>query len=159
MSTIKIYKKDKWVDRWVVEGDENKFSWLISTKAPRDTFDFDYDEINKLIQSGLSSTAKGIFMFLVLNRFRASRVCLYGSTTIARMYGCSNNTARRALQELIDNKVIYRLTIYTGKNVAYQYVIRHYKSWSLPENDRVIPPGGFPAEVIEYTDTVSKIDY
>lgn len=156
MSEIKVYKKDKWVDRWVSDINGSRFSWLISTQAPKDEFNYNYDMLNNLYGSGLSSSAKGIFSFILFNRYFPTRVCLYGSLTIARMYGCANNTARKALRELEDNNIIDKLKIYTGKNVSYQYVIKPYSQWSLPENHRVVTPGTLPAEVIEYTNDESQ---
>lgn len=157
MSEIKVYKKDKWVDRWVSDSNGDRFSWLISTQAPTSEFKYDYSMINKLYRSGLSSTAKGIFAFMLLNRFFPTRVCLYGQSTIAKMYGCANNTARKALNELKDNNIICSLKIYTGKNVAYQYVINDYSDWSLPENHRDMPEEGLPADVIKYSEEESQI--
>ena len=151
MSEIKVYKKDKWVDLWVTNGGGDKFSWYISVDAPKDEFKYDCGMIRNLYESGLSSAAKGIFSFILFNRFLPTRVCLYGQTSIAKMYGCANKTARKALKELEDNNIITELKIYTGKHVSYQYFINDYKGWSLPENSRMTVSGNIPAEVIKYT--------
>ncbi|AVO75130.1 helix-turn-helix domain-containing protein [Megasphaera elsdenii] len=138
MSRINVYQRNKWVNLWVSYMGGKRFSWLVSAKATTDEFECDYSMLNKLCRSGLSSTAKGIFSFILLNRYLPTKVCLYGQTTIAKMYGCANNTARRALNELEDNKIIYSLKIHTGRYIAYQYVINEYKEWNLPENSKGI---------------------
>lgn len=156
MSEIKVYKKDKWVDLWVSNTGGKKFSWYISVNAPKDEFNYNCGMLSDLYGSGLSSVAKGIFSFILFNRFLPTRVCLYGQTTIAKMYGCANKTARKALKELEDNNIISSLKVYTGKNISYQYYINDYKCWSLPENSRVTVMGDIPAEVIEYSNADGK---
>lgn len=133
---VSIYPVNKWVNRWVIKKGARDFSWRISTKAPEDSLHVSPDQMMDLTESGLSSGAKAMFFFLFHHRFSTTRVCLYGQLTIARMYGCANNTARKLLKELEDANVTKAMKIYTGHNISYQYYITDYDEWILPKNSR-----------------------
>ena len=148
-NTISVYPVNKWVNKWVIKRGARDFVWRISTKAPTDSLHISPDQMMVLTESGLSPTAKSIFAFLFHHRFSTTRVCLYGSLTIAQMYGCANNTARKALKELEASNIIGKLKIYTGKNVSYQYYITDYGKWILPKNRRSGENIEAPMQVIE----------
>lgn len=147
---IAVYPIDKWVNLWVEKVGTKEFSWRISTQAPEDALKITPAEITDLTESGLSSTAKGVFLFILQHRFSKSRVCLHGPLAIAKLYGCSNNTARRAVKELMDANIIGKLKIHTGKNVAYQYFIKDYGSWILPKNPRLESEIGAPSKILNF---------
>lgn len=131
---ISIYPVNKWVNMWVIKRGARDFSWRISTKAPEDSLHVSPEQMMYLTESGLSSGAKAMFFFIFHHRFATSRVCLYAQSTIAKIYGCANKTARKALKELEGANVIKAMKIYTGHNVAYQYYITDYDEWILPRN-------------------------
>lgn len=147
---IAVYPVNKWVNLWVEKNGTKDFSWRISTQAPEDALKINPAEITALTESGLSSAAKGIFLFILQHRFSKSRVCIHGPLAIAKLYGCSNNTARRAVNELMDANVIGKLKIHTGKNVAYQYFIKDYDGWILPKNERLNTKIGTPSKIIDF---------
>ena len=139
MKDIKIYKKNEWVNNWVTDNEGVPFIWEISTQAPRDRFEFNVKTTKEIANSGLSTSAKSCFFTLLYNRFSNSRVCLYGVTGISKRMNCCDNTARKAITELIDCRVIERLKIVRNGNVSYQYYLNDRSEWELPSNERLYP--------------------
>lgn len=133
MSQIKIYRVDKWVNKWVVGELANEFYWYTSAEAPKDQFVYNPMYLRALTESGLSHTAKAVFFFMLLHRFSSTRVCLYGNTAISKHFGCSAKTATKAINELVDNNILKKMKLYVNRNLAYQYYIADYTEWDLPE--------------------------
>ena len=138
---ISIYPVNKWVNLWVIKRGTRDFSWEMSIKAPEDSLSITPDQMMALTESGLSAGAKAMFFFLFHHRFSVTRVCLYGQTTIAKIFGCSNKTARKDLRELESANIIKSMKIYTGRHLSYQYYITDYEEWILPKK------GGFKGNI------------
>ena len=131
---IEKYKYNKWLDKWISYNNGKKFEWLISTKVPFTKYKMDLNQSKEIVSSGLSTTAKTVAFFLMLNRFGDTPVCLYGNMNIAKRVGLAKTTARKALEELIRASIIAKAKIYTGKNVSYQYYFLPKEDWRIPIN-------------------------
>lgn len=131
---IEKYNYSKWLDKWVLYNNGEKFEWLISTKAPFVKYKPSITSLRRVTNSGLSTSAKVVFYFLTLNRFGDTPVCLYGNGNIAKMVGMAEKTIKKALDDLIAANAICKMKIYTGNNVSYQYYINQDKKWTLPPN-------------------------
>lgn len=148
---IKKYPHNRWLNKWVTYNNGKKFEWLISTEAPFIKFKLDIREIKNVINSGLTTSAKVVFIFLMYNRFGGTPACLYGNGYMARKIGITEKTAKRALDELITCSIIKKAKIHTGKNVSYQYYFLPYKEWALPTNKYELP------EVKEFLEKLDEL--
>lgn len=131
---IEKYNYSKWLDKWVLYNNGEKFEWLISTKAPFVKYKPSITSLRRVTNSGLSTSAKVVFYFLLQNRFGDTPVCLYGNGNIAKMVGLSEPTVKKSLGNLLKPNVICKMKIFTGNNVSYQYYIKPEKEWVLPPN-------------------------
>lgn len=137
MSQINIYKVNEHINRWERECDGASFSWFVSSKISPSKFEIDPKAITKLSGSGLSTTAKAMFLFVLFNRFGDTTMFLYSTRLASSKFGCSYKTGSKALNELVDCKILAKVVTYIGGNVAYQYYLNAPSMWELPQNKRV----------------------
>lgn len=137
MNEINVYQVSKHVNRWERICDGKTFSWFVSSQITPNKFEINPQAITRLSGSGLSSTAKAMFLFVLFNRFGDTTMFLYSTRLASSKFGCSYKTGGKALAELVDHKILSKFVTYIGGNITYQYCLNEPGMWELPQNKYV----------------------
>lgn len=101
MIKISVRKINKYTNIWEVKyGDNKKFSRFMSPDFKPTGRPIPYSFYNKILESSLLSTEKNVLLFMSLNVFVGSTVCLYGITGIQDKLKLSNSTVKRTIKSL-----------------------------------------------------------